>query len=85
MSYQTANQMAEDVKRLIDNYWRLELSENAFSATLLDIFSNSGSRGLAIRGLQFKAGFERKVGKKRLMEIKRVLVKVNRELFQYLQ
>lgn len=69
MSYQTANKMAED----------------AFSATLLDIFSNSGSRGLAMRGLKFKAEFERKVGKKRLMEIKRVLVKVNRELFQYLQ
>lgn len=85
MQYQTANDMAEDVKKIIDDYWKLELSESDFLSSISNIFLNSENRGLAIRGLQFKAGFERKVGKKRLAEIKRVLKKENHELFHDLQ
>ena len=35
-----------------------------------------------MRGPNFKAGFERKMGKKRIEEIKNVLIKIDKELYK---
>ncbi len=35
-----------------------------------------------MRGPNFKAGFERKLGKKRIEEIKKILIKINKELYK---
>lgn len=82
MSYKNMNHLAEDIKQLIDNYWKLEMSEAKIITEVSYIFSDTVNRGLIMRGLCFKAGFERKLGKKRIEEIKRILVKVDKELYE---
>lgn len=44
-------------------------------------FSNTDNRGLIMRGFTFKAGFERILGKKRLEEVKKALIKVDKDLY----
>lgn len=82
MPYQTMNQMADDLKQLIDSFWKLELSEQQFITKMSATFSNTTNRGLAMRGLSFKAGFERALGKKRIEEIKKTLVKIDGDLYK---
>ena len=50
--------------------------------TVASIFSDTLNRGLVMRGPNFKAGFERKLGKKRIEEIKKILIKINKELYK---
>ena len=82
MQYQTVNQVADDLKQLIDSYWRLEQSEQQLYNSIVAVFSETKNRALILRGLSFKAGFERILGKKRLEEIKKVLVRYDAELYK---
>lgn len=82
MTYQTINQISEKLKQLIDDYWKLELSEEQLKNELSQIFSDTTNRGLVMRGPSFKAGFERKLGKKRIEEIKKLLIKIDKELYK---
>lgn len=82
MVYQTMNQLADDLKKLVDCYWRLDISEENLSEEVSRVFSDTSNRGLIMRGPSFKAGFERKMGKKRIEEIKKVLIKIDRELYR---
>ena len=82
MTYQTINQISEKLKQLVDDYWKLELSEEQLKSELSQIFSDTANRGLVMRGPRFKAGFERKLGKKRIEEIKKNLIKIDKELYR---
>lgn len=82
MTYQTINQISEKLKQLVDDYWKLELSEEQLKNELSQIFSDTANRGLVMRGPSFKAGFERKLGKKRIEEIKKILIKIDKELYR---
>ena len=46
MAYQTINQISEKLKQLIDDYWKLELSEEQLKNELSQIFSDTENRGL---------------------------------------
>ena len=82
MSYQTINEIAETLKNLVDKYWKLELTEDQLLQEVSCIFSDTINRGVVMRGPNFKPGFERKMGKKRIEEIKNVLIKIDRELYK---
>lgn len=58
MSFQTMNEAAEKLKSLVDDYWKLKVSEKEFIHEISDVFSNTDNRGLIMRGFTFKAGFE---------------------------
>ncbi len=81
MSFQTMNEAAEKLKSLVDDYWKLKVSEKEFIHEISDVFSNTDNRGLIMRGFSFKAGFERILGKKRLEEVKKALIKVDKDLY----
>lgn len=81
MSFQTMNEVAETLKTLIDDYWKLKITENDFVIRISEIFVNSDNRGLIMRGFSFKAGFERVLGKKRIEVVKKVLIKVDKDLY----
>ncbi len=80
--YSTTEQLAQEVKNLIDSYWKLVILEDEFIKEISDIFMNIANRGLAMRGLSFKAGFERKLGKKRIDELVKALLKIDNDLFK---
>lgn len=81
MSFQTMNEAAEKLKSLVDDYWKLKVSEKEFIHEISDVFSNTDNRGLIMCGFTFKAGFERILGKKRLEEVKKALIKVDKDLY----
>ena len=81
MSFQTMNEVAEVMKTLVDDYWKLKVSEKDFIHEISVAFSNTDNRGLIMRGFSFKAGFERILGKKRLEEVKKALVKIDKDLY----
>lgn len=82
MPYQTISDISETLKNLVDKYWKLELTEDQLLKEVTCIFSDAANRGLVMRGPNFKAGFERKMGKKRIEEIKNVLIKIDKELYK---
>ncbi len=84
MNYKTMSEVAEKLKKIIDGYWRLDISEKKLIAEIAEIFNNTDNRGLVMRGPKFKAGFERKLGKKRIEELIKVLKKVDNGLFKAL-
>lgn len=84
MEYKTMSEVAEKLKKIIDGYWRLDISEKKLIAEIAEIFNNTDNRGLVMRGPKFKAGFERKLGKKRIEELIKVLKKVDNGLFRAL-
>lgn len=81
MPYKNMNDITERIKCLIDNYWKLEITEKKFTSEISNIFSDTSNRGLVMRGLTFKASFERVLGKKRIDELKKTLVKIDRDLY----
>lgn len=82
MENKTMNQLADELKQLIDDYWRLDISEKNLCEQVSTIFSDTCNRGLIMRGPRFKAGFERKLGKKRIEEMKKILIKLDGELYK---
>lgn len=84
MKFNTMDQVAEKLKNEIDSYWKLDISEEKLILETSNIFSDTENRGLTMRGPKFKAGFERKLGKKRIEELKRVLIKIDGELYKAL-
>lgn len=80
--YTTLKDVAEELKRLIDNFWKLELNEEQLRKKLSLIFSDANNRQLMMRGLKFKAGFERILGKKRIDELKNQLVAIDPVLYK---
>lgn len=81
MLYKNMNQMAQDIKILIDRYWKLEITGAELKQQISLIFSYTENRGLAMRGPAFKAGFERKLGKKRIEELTGVLLSIDAQLY----
>ena len=81
MLYKNMNQMAQDIKILIDRYWKLEKRGAELKQQISLIFSYTENRGLAMRGPAFKAGFERKLGKKRIEELSGVLLSIDAQLY----
>ena len=84
MLYKNMNQMAQDIKFLIDRYWKLDLTGAELNQQISLIFSYTENRGLAMRGPAFKAGFERKLGKKRIEELSGVLLSIDAQLYHRL-
>jgi uncharacterized protein (TIGR04540 family) len=82
LEFKTMDQVAEKIKQEVDDYWKLEISEEKLISEISSIFSDTLNRGLVMRGPNFKAGFERKLGKKRIEEIKKILIKINKELYK---
>lgn len=81
MHYETLDQVADEVKRIVDNYWKLEITAQSMESSVKCIFQHSSNRGLVMRGLRFKPAFVRKLGEKRIEELKRVLLKIDSELY----
>lgn len=82
MSYKTMAEISDVLKKLVDDYWKLEVTEKQLIHEISNIFSDTTNRGLVMRGLNFKAGFERKLGKKRINEIVNALIKIDSELYK---
>ena len=62
MNYKTAVAFAKDIKRLIDNYWKLDVSKEKLIESIAILFSNTENRGLALRGSTFSASFAKILG-----------------------
>lgn len=84
MNYKTAVAFAKDIKRLIDNYWKLVVSKEQLIESIAILFSNTGNRGLALRGSTFSASFAKILGKKRLLVLKEILKAIDAELYNEL-
>lgn len=81
MSFQSLDQISSYLKSLIDDYWKLEMSEDVFINKISAVMSNTDNRALIMRGPCFKAGFERKMGKKRIQEFVNALIMIDEELY----
>lgn len=84
MNYKTAVAFAKDIKRLIDNYWKLVVSKEQLIESIAILFSNTENRGLALRGSTFSASFAKILGKKRLLVLKEILKAIDAELYNEL-
>lgn len=84
MNYKTAVAFAKDIKRLIDNYWKLVVSKEQLIESIAILFSNTENRGLALRGSTFSASFAKILGKKRLLVLKEILKAIDVELYNEL-
>ena len=49
------DQVAEKIKQEVDDYWKLEISEEKLISEISSIFSDTLNRGLVMRGPNFKA------------------------------
>lgn len=81
MLFNNMNEMTGKIKSLIDDYWKLEITEKKYVSEISKIFSETSNRGLVMRGCAFKAGFERILGKKRIDELKKTLIKIDKDLY----
>lgn len=85
LQYETVEQLASVMVSLIDSYWKLEISEEDFLSQIAHVFLEPNLRGIAMRGLNFKSAFERKLGKKRIAELTLALIKIDKKTFQGLK
>lgn len=81
MEYRTVNDLTEYLKHVIDNYWNLEVSRNHTLEIVKRLFSYQKNRGIAMRGDKFTPSFERKLGKKRLLELRVFLKEIDAKLY----
>lgn len=81
MEFRTVNDMTQYIKNVIDNYWNLEVSRCDTLNIIETIFKVQKNRGIAMRGDKFTPSFERKLGKKRIMELRNFLREINAELY----
>lgn len=81
MEIKTVNDMAQYIKPVIDKYWSKEVSRNDTLAEIENLFKIPKNRGIAMRGNKFTPSFERKLGKKRIEELKNFLSEIDKELY----
>ena len=81
--YNTVNELAEVVKRIIDAHWRLEKSKEELMNDLREIFAEPKYCGIALRGMAFSATFEQRLGKKRTRFLKEVLNQIDSQKFRF--
>lgn len=79
--FDTVEKVADAMIALVDSYWKLEISEQEYFNGVADVFLKAESRGIVMRGLNFKSAFERKLGKRRLAELIRALIKIEPSIF----
>ena len=56
MTFQKMNEVAEKLKSLVDDYWKLKISEKEFIDEISAVFNSTNNRHLIMRGFSFKAG-----------------------------
>ncbi len=81
MSYSNVKEISEKMKALVDDYWKLGITETEFTKEISIVFSNTDNRGLVMRGYDFKPSFVRVLGKNRIEEIKKALIKIDKDLY----
>lgn len=72
MDYKAAIVFAKDIKRLIDNHWKLIVSKEQLTKNIAILFSNTENRGLSIKKFNFSASFAKVLGKKCLLVLKAI-------------
>lgn len=81
--YKTINELSAFVKKIIDSHWSLEMTEEEMIANISSIFSDIHNRELAFRGASFSPTFERKLGTKRSLLLKSLLVKIDSNKYKF--
>lgn len=81
--YNTVNELATEIKTIIDAHWRLEKSKENFVEEIEEIFAEPKHCGIALRGMMFSATFEQRLGKKRTQFLKVLLNQIDPPKFHF--
>ncbi len=84
MNYKTAVAFAREVRKVIDDYWKLVASKEDLIDKVTILFANTENRGLALRGSTFSTTFSKVLGKKRLSVLKETLKVIDAGLYNEL-
>lgn len=84
MNYKTAVAFAREVRKVIDDYWKLVSSKEDLIDKVTILFANTENRGLALRGSTFSTTFSKVLGKKRLSVLKETLKVIDAGLYNEL-
>ena len=84
MNYKTAVAFAREVRKVIDDYWKLVASKEDLIDKVTFLFANTENRGLALRGSTFSTTFSKVLGKKRLSVLKETLKVIDAGLYNEL-
>lgn len=84
LNYTTTIDFAKDVKKAIDDYWKLTLSKEQMVEKVAAWFMKAENRGLALRGATFSTSFAKVLGKKRLSTLKETLKTIDADLYNEL-
>ena len=84
LNYTTTIDFAKDVKKAIDDYWKLTLSKEQMVERVAAWFEKAENRGLALRGATFSTSFAKVLGKKRLSTLKETLKTIDADLYNEL-
>lgn len=84
MNYTTTLAFANEVKSIIDDYWKLILSNEQLVEKIKFLFSDVDNRGLALRGTAFTTSFSKVLGKKRIAVLKDTLKSIDAKLYNKL-
>ena len=84
MNYTTTLAFANEVKSIIDDYWKLIISNEQLVKRIKILFCDVDNRGLALRGTAFTTSFSKVLGKKRIAVIKETLKSIDAKLYNNL-
>lgn len=84
MNYKTAVAFAREVRKVIDDYWKLVASKEDLIDKVTILFANTENRGLALRGSTFSTTFSKVLGKKCLSVLKETLKVIDAGLYNEL-
>lgn len=84
MNYKTAVAFAREVRKVIDDYWKLVASKEDLIDKVTILFANTENRGFALRGSTFSTTFSKVLGKKRLSVLKETLKVIDAGLYNEL-
>jgi uncharacterized protein (TIGR04540 family) len=66
--YSNANDTAKAIKRIIDSFWKQDITKEQAASYVNDILKISENRSRVFRGDKFTAVFENTLGKRRLVD-----------------
>jgi len=81
MVYLTTKDFANTVKEIIDDYWKLILTEKDMKCKINILFSEVENRKLALRGSKFVVTFSKILGKKRITVLIETLRSIDANLY----
>ena len=84
MNYTTTLAFANEVKSIIDDYWKLIITNEQLTEKIKILFSDVDNRGLALRGTAFTKSFSKVLGKKRIVVLKETLKSIDAKLYNKL-